>query len=84
MRIFLLPFFAVCTAGQYLVTREMYDSISRMLTGSNYPTIWWEERSACLATLDPGVEVWKRLGESDHYILISYFDPIYVVPWFKQ
>ena len=54
--LFLLPLFAVCL-GQDLGARETYDGISQMLTGSNYPTIWWEERSACLASLDPGVEV---------------------------
>ena len=64
--LFLLHFFAFCT-GQG--ARETYDSISGMLTGSDYPSIWWEERSACLASLDPGVEVGKA-GKID---LLPYF-----------
>ena len=57
--LFLLPFMVFGTFGQDLSARETYDSISRMLTGFDYPSIWWEERSACLASLDPGVEVGK-------------------------
>merc|ERR1711971_554391 len=36
--------------------REMYDSMSRMVTGSDYPSHWWEERSACFASLSPTLE----------------------------
>jgi len=36
--------------------REMYDSMSRMVTGSGYPSHWWEERTACLASLSPTLE----------------------------
>ena len=36
--------------------REMYDSMSLMVTGSTYPSHWWEERSACFASLSPTLE----------------------------
>jgi len=36
--------------------REMYDSMSKMVTGSAFPSHWWEERNACLASLSPTLE----------------------------
>ena len=36
--------------------REMYDSMSLMVSGSTYPSHWWEERSACFASLSPTLE----------------------------
>ena len=70
--LFLLPILAVCT-GQGLGARETYDSISRMLSGSNYSTIWWEERAACLASLDPGVEVLKKCVKSLTWRIIDLY-----------
>jgi len=90
--LFLLPLLAVCT-GQGLGARETYDSISRMLSGSNYSTIWWEERAACLASLDPGVEValdnawqgmlhyWETRGtESDLWYQCDYNGTVFLEP----
>ena len=37
-------------------TREVYDDISLMLTSSPYPSLWWQERQACLAQLSPSLE----------------------------
>ena len=36
--------------------REMYDAMSLMVTGSDYPSHWWEERNACFASLSPTLE----------------------------
>ena len=35
--------------------REMYDSMSMMVSGQPYPSVWWEEREACMVTLSPSL-----------------------------
>jgi len=37
-------------------SRPNYDSISLLLTGEPYPSLWWEERRSCLAKLSPTLE----------------------------
>jgi len=36
--------------------RQMYDSMSKLVTGQPYPSIWWEERVACMNFLSPTLE----------------------------
>jgi len=36
--------------------RQNYDSIAILVTGEPYPSLWWEERTACLAKISPTLE----------------------------
>ena len=49
--------------------RQQYDSMSLLVSGSPYPSVWWEEREACMAALSPSLastmdQAWAGLA---HY-----------------
>ena len=57
MPLYLLPAL-LCLAAptEAASTREVYDSISLLVSGAPYPSVWWEERAACLGSLSPTLE----------------------------
>ena len=57
MHLYLLPaILSLAAPAMAASTRQIYDSISLMVSGAPYPSVWWEERVACLSSLSPTLE----------------------------
>lgn len=54
-----LPLLLLCvdtTIGGLHSARQIYDSITMTMTGTNYSSQWWQERAACMDSISPHLQ----------------------------
>jgi len=44
------------SSGEKSAARAQYDAMAKLVSDDSYPSLWWEERSACLKSLSPELE----------------------------